>query len=87
MRRVLKISFISVLLSFSFSSFASNYVSVFKPSKQVKTLSEFKEDIQQDVLLLRTIMNAEDNSENLDQKKTIELVKYKTTNQKSPTEI
>ena len=71
-------TFSSVLLALSFSYFAEadNYVSVFKPSKQAKTLSEFKKDIQKEVLQLRFIMSVKSKERALEQK-TIELVKNK----------
>ena len=75
MRLVLKFAFLSFLLAFSLKSFAGNYVSIFKPEKQIKTLSEFKEDIQKDVSKLRSIINTKDSRKNLEQKKTVELVK------------
>ena len=85
MKGILKISVSSFLLFFSFSSFAGNYVSVFKPNKkQVKTLSDFKADIQKDVLQIRSLIDNEILETNLNQKKTIELVKYKATNKKQP---
>ena len=87
MKSILKISFLSFLFSFSFSSFASNYVSVFKPSKKIKTLSEFKQDVQKDILQLRSIVDNRTIETKLEQKKTIELVKYKTSSQKNPIEI
>ena len=87
MRVILKISFLYFLLSFSFSSFAGNYVSIFKPNKQAKTLLEFKKDIKQDVLQIRSIMSNRKTETKLEQKKTIELVKYRTASQKNPIEI
>ena len=84
MKELLKISVSSLLLSFSFSSFAGNYVSIFKPNQKVKTLSDFKADIQKDVLQIRSLIDNEILETKLEQKKTIELVKYKTTNKKQP---
>ena len=87
MRLILKFAFLSFLFAFSLKSFAGNYVSIFKPGKQVKTLSEFKKDIQKDVLQLRSIMNIKDDKKNLEQKKTIELVRNRKTSPKNPIEI
>ncbi|MCZ0932563.1 MAG: hypothetical protein OXJ52_05365 [Oligoflexia bacterium] len=87
MRLILKLTFLSFLFAFSFKSFAGNYVSVFKPGKQVKTLSEFKKDIREDVLQLRSIMSVEDNKKKLERKKTIELVRNRKASPKNPIEI
>ena len=78
MRLILKLAFLSFLFSLSLKAFAGNYVSVFKPGKQVKTLSEFKEHVEKDVLQLRTIMSV-DEEKLLKQIKTIELVRNKNS--------
>ena len=79
MRLVLKSIFLSVCLVFSLSSFAGNYVSVFKkPNKEVKTLLEFKKDLQEDALQFRSIMNVKKTKSNvLEKQKTVELVRQK----------
>ena len=87
MRSVLKFIFTLCLLAFSFTSFAGNYVSVFKPKQKVKTLSEFKKNIQEDILQIRSIMSAEDKKKNIEKKHSIELVRNKKTNHKNPIEI
>lgn len=76
MRLNLKIIFISFLLFFSVKAFAGNYVSVFKPQKQLKTLSEFKDHVEKDVLQLRSIMNI-NTTKDLNKTKTIEIVRDK----------
>ena len=79
MRLILKSIFLSVCLVFSFSTFASNYVSIFKkPKKEVKTLLEFKKDLQEDALQFRSIMNVDKKKATvLEKQKTVELVKQK----------
>ena len=83
MRLVLKFIFLSFLFAFSFKSFAGNYVSIFKPKQEVKTLSEFKKDVQKDVLQLRSIMSVEDKKKATEQKKTIELVRNRKNSNKN----
>ena len=91
MRLILKLNLLFFAFFFSFSSFAGSYVSIFKPQKQIKTLSEFKEDIKKDVLQLRSIMNLKDveNKSQSDQN-SLEVVRYKKashTSDKNPIEI
>ena len=77
MRLDLKIIFTFFLIFFSVkNAFAGNYVSVFKPQKEVKTLSEFEEHVEKDVLQLRSIMNINKKTD-LKKSKTIEIVKDK----------
>ena len=79
MRLILKTVLLSICLAFSLSSFASDYVSIFKqPKKKVKTLLEFKKDLQEDALQFRSIMSVKKKKGNvLEKQKTVELVKQK----------
>ena len=69
MKQNLKITLILVFLLSGFQSMAwtKDYVSIFKPDKKSKTVSEIQMDIRQDILQIRSLMN-------LEKKKIISLI-------------